>query len=173
MEHEDPLKDTKLQEEEFDAQLLGLFRSVQAPAPSAGFASRAITAVKREPLSPGRRPLRSPLASFLGWAALVAGVAISAWAVAVNQPLFASGFTKLVSTGIGVGVWLMQFTGAGLALLDVFNTTGLAVSRAVVTREGSAGLLMIAVIGALSLSGLHRLLMSEISAKGVSPWQEL
>lgn len=173
LKHEGPRRYTKVHEEDMDAQLLGLFRRVQPPAPSVGFAARTMNAVMREALPAGRRPLSSPLAAFLGWVALIAGVAISAWAVAVNQPLFASGFTKLVSNGIGVGVWLTQFTGAGLALLDVFNTTGLAVSRAVVTKEGSAGLLMIAVIGALSLSALHRLLLSEIPAKGVSPWQEL
>lgn len=173
MEHEDPLKDTELHEAELDARLLTLFRSVDAPVPSSGFAARTMAAAKREPLPVGRRPLRSPLAALVGWAALIVGVAISAWSMAATQPQFVSTFSRLVSGGIGVGVWLMQFASAGLALSDVFTTTGLAVTRAVVTREGSVGLVLIAAIGAFSLSALHRLLMSEGPERGVSQWQEL
>lgn len=159
MEHEDPL--------------IALFRRVEAPAPSPDFVARTMRAVKREPLPASRRRLRNPLTIFVGWVAVIAGVALSASMIAVNQPLFASAFTTLVSGGIATGVSLMQFAGTGLALLDLFTTTGLAVSRAVVTREGSTGLLLIAVMGALSLSALHRLLMSEGTDKGVSRWQEL
>ena len=173
MEYEDPLKDTELHDAELDAQLLTLFRSVDAPVPSSGFAARTMAAAKREPLPAGRRPLRSPLAALAGWAALIAGVAICAWSIATAQPQIVSTFSRLVSGGIGVGVWLMQFASAGLALSDVFTTTGLAVTRAVVTREGSAGLVLIAAIGAFSLSALHRLLMSEGPERGVSQWQEL
>ena len=165
MEHEDSLKE--------DARLLALFRSVEAPAPPSDFAGRTMRAVKRQSLPPGRRPLRSPLVAPLGWAALIAGVAVSGWAIAVDQPVLASAFTALVSGGIGIGVWAMQFASAGLALSDVLATTGLAVSRAVVTKEGSVGLVVIAAIGALSLSALHRLLLVEGPERGVSQWQEL
>jgi len=173
MEHEDPLKDTELHEAELDGRLLTLFRSVDAPVPSSGFAARTMAAAKREPLPAGRRPLRSPLAALFGWAALVAGVSLSAWAIAGGVPFFGSAFTTLVSGGISVGLRLMQFAGAGLAVSDVFVTTGLAVSRAVMTKEGSTGLMLVAVIGALSLSALHRLLVSEGPEGGVSQWQEL
>ena len=54
MELEDPLKR--------EDELRTLFRSVEAPAPSADFAER-MRAVTREPLPAGRRALRSPLAS--------------------------------------------------------------------------------------------------------------
>jgi hypothetical protein len=54
-------------------------------------------------------------------------------------------------------------------LLDVLATTGLAVSRAAATTEGTAGLLLTALVGALSLSALHRLLMTEGED---SRWQE-
>ena len=130
-------------------------------------------AVKRAPLPAGRRPLRSPLAGLVGWAALIAGVAISCVGDCRDVPQLASTFTRLVSRGIGVGVWLIQFASAGLALSDVFTKTGLAVTRAVVTREGSTGLLLIAAMGAFSLSALHRLLISEGPERGVSQWQEL
>ena len=104
---------------------------------------------------------------------MVAGVAVSAGAIAVNTPVFAAVFAALLSGGISVGVWLMQAAGAGLALSDVFTTTGIAVSRVIVTREGSTALLLIAVIGATALSALQRLLVSEGAEGGVSKWQEL
>jgi hypothetical protein len=170
MEHEDPLKKAKLHEAEPDAQLLALFRSVEAPAPSAEFVSRTMHAVARAPLPAGRRALHSPLASLFGWAALIAGVALSALAVVLTQPIFASMFSQVISRGVGVGVWLMQFRSTALAMLDVLTTTGLAVSRAAATREGTTGLLLIGVMGALSLSALHRLLISDGEGK---QWQEL
>ena len=88
-----------------------------------GFAERTMRAVKRAPLPAGRQRLRSPLAGLVGWAALIAGVAISSWAIAMTQPELASTFTRLFSRGVGIGVWLMQFASAGLALSDVFTTT--------------------------------------------------
>jgi hypothetical protein len=170
MGHEDPLKDAKLHDDEVDSQLLTLFRSVEAPAPSADFAARAMRAVTREPLPAGRRSLRSPLASLFGWAAVIAGVALSALAVVLTQPVFASMFSRVFSRSIGVGVWLIQLSTAARALLDVLTTTGLAVSRAAATTEGTTGLVLIAVVGALSLSALHRLLISEGEGR---QWQEL
>ena len=167
MEHED------LNEAELETRVLTLFRSVEAPAPSADFTARTMKAVKRAALVPGRRPLRSPLTAAFAAAALIAGVALSAWAIAINQPFAASAFTTLISGGISVGMRLMQLAGTGLAISDVFTTTGFAILRALMTTEGSTGLMLIAVIGALSLSALHRLLMSEGSERGVSRWQEL
>lgn len=168
MEHEDPGRGTKVPEDEMDARLRVLFSRIESPAPSVGFAARTMKAIVREPLPVNRRPLRSPFAALMGWAAMIAGVAVSGGALAANQPVFASAFAGLVSGGIGVGVWLMHFAGAGLTLSDVFTTAGLAVSRAVITREGSIGLMLVATVGALSLSALHRLLMSEELARGGS-----
>jgi hypothetical protein len=108
-----------------------------------------------------------------GWAALIAGVSISAWMLALNQPMLASAFTILVSGGIGIGVTLVQFAGSNLALSDALATTGRAVLRAVATTEGSTGLVLIAVVGAVSLSMLRHLLMPEGTERGVSQWQEL
>jgi hypothetical protein len=64
----------------------------------------------------------------------------------------------------------MQFRGAMFALINVFATTGLAVARAAATREGTAGLVLMAAIGVVSLSLLHRLLTGEGED---SQWQEL
>lgn len=167
MERENPLE---RQGPLSDEQLLALFKQVQAPQPPADFVAQTMRAVKREPLVAGRKPLRDPLASLLGWAALIAGVSLSALMVAVSHPLFGSMFTTLIGRSVGAGVWLMQFRGAALALAEVFATTGLAVARAAATTEGTAGLALMAVIGALSLSALHRLLMTEGED---SQWQEL
>ena len=64
----------------------------------------------------------------------------------------------------------MQFTQTAVRVFDLLTTTGVAVSRAMVTAEGTAGLLLTAVVGALSLSALHRLL---ISKREEPEWQEL
>ena len=160
-------------EDEMDAQLFALFRSIDSPTPSAGFADRTMSAVRRGPLPAGRRRLRNPMADLIGWAALVAGVAVSGWAVVDNAPVFLTAFTGVLKSSVNVGAVLAQFVGAGIAMSDVFATLGLAMSRIVVTKEGTAGLVVIALIGALSLSALHRLLIFEGPERGVSPWQEL
>jgi hypothetical protein len=64
----------------------------------------------------------------------------------------------------------MQFGQTALRLLDVLITTGSGVSRAAVTAEGTAGLVLSVVVAALSLSALHRLLISE---REDPRWQEL
>ena len=130
-------------------------------------------AVRREPLPLGRRRLRNPVVIFAGWTAVTAGVALSALMILVDQPIFAATFTAILSDGLATGVWLMQFTRTGLALLDMFASTGSAVSRAVLTREGSMGLLVLSAMGMFSLSALRRLLTFEGPERGVSQWQEL
>jgi hypothetical protein len=158
------------QDRELDARLTALFRSAPPPQPPSGFLRRTLEAIRRQPLPAGRRPLRQPWSVPLGWAALVAGTAATAWLIIVNQPLIAAMFASLLSRGVSVGVWALQLAGTAMPLLDVFTTTGLAVARVVATKEGSAGLMLIGATGALSLSLLHRLLFSEREA---SRWQEL
>ena len=153
-----------------DAELQALFAQVEAPAPSADFVARTMRAVKLEPLPAGRRALRDPLASLLGWAAIIAGVALSSLMVVLANPAIASGSTRVISYAIAVGVWLTQFKDAALAVLNVFAAIGFAVSRAAATSEGAAGLIVIAVIGGLSMSALRRLLISEEERH---QWQEV
>lgn len=153
-----------------DEQLLELFKSVEPPAPSADFLSRTMRAVARAPLPPGRRPLRDPLMSMFGWAAVIAAVALSVFAIAMSQPIVATGFSKLITHGVGTGVWLFGFGQTLARVVDVLTTTGIAISRAAVTTEGTTGLVLTAVVGALSLSALRRLLISEGEN---SQWQEL
>lgn len=164
MERDDQLNDAT------DGHLMALFKSVEAPAPSANFAARTMRAVVRAPLPPGRKTLRNPLASMFGWAAVIAAVALSVLTIVLSQPIVASSFSRLITRGVGTGVWLMQFVQTGLSLVDVLTTTGLAVSRAAVTAEGTTALVFTAIVGALSLSALHRLLISEGDN---SQWREL
>ncbi len=164
MERENPLDDLTGDE------LLALFKSVDAPAPSPDFAAQTMRAVVRAPLPAGRKALRDPLAAMFGWAAVIAAVALFVWMIALSQPLVASSFSRLITRGVGTGIWLMRFGQAASTVLDVFATTGLAVSRAAVTAEGTVGLVLTAVVGALALSALHRLLISEGED---SQWQEL
>ena len=127
-------------------------------------------AVVHAPLPAGRKALRDPLASMLGWATVIAAVALAALAIALSQPIVTASFSRLITRGVGTGVWLLQFGQMGLRLLDVLTTTGLAVSRAAATTEGTTGLVLTAVVGAVSLSALHRMLISEGED---SQWQEL
>jgi xanthine/uracil permease len=164
MERDNPLDDLN------DDELLMLFRSVDAPTPSHDFTARTMRAVVHAPLPAGRKALRDPLASMFGWAAVIAAVAFAVLAIGLSQPIVAASFSRLITRGVGTGVWLMQFGQTGLRLLDVLATAGLAVSRAAATAEGTAGLVLTAVVGAVSLSALHRLLISEGED---SQWQEL
>jgi hypothetical protein len=164
MEHDNRLNDLE------DAQMLALFKSVAAPSPPADFAARTMRAVVRSPLPTGRKPLRDPLISMLGWAALIAAVGLSVIAIGVSQPIIAASFSRLITRGVATGVWLIQVGETAARVLDVLTTTGLAVSRAAATSEGTTGLVLTAVVAALSLSALHRLLISEGED---SQWQGL
>ena len=167
MDRERPLNAT---DEALDAALRAHFAQAEAPAPSADFVARTMRAVKLAPLPAGRRPLRDPLAALLGWAAIIAGVALSALMVVLANPSIASGSTRVIAHAIGVGVWLTRFDAAALGLLNVFAAIGSAVARAAATSEGAAGLIVIAAIGGLSMSALRRLLISEEERH---PWPEL
>ena len=164
MERDNPLNDVD------DEQLMAIFAQVDTPAPSPGFTARTMRAVVHAPLPAGRKALRDPLASMLGWATVIAAVALAALAIALSQPIVTASFSRLITRGVGTGVWLLQFGQMGLRLLDVLTTTGLAVSRAAATTEGITGLVLTAVVGAVSLSALHRMLISEGED---SQWQEL
>ena len=164
MEPDNPFDDVS------DERLLELFRRAEAPAPSADFASRTMRAVMREPVPAGRTALRDPLKSLFGWAAVIAAVALSVLAIVLTQPIVASSFSRLITHGVSAGVWFVQFAQTGVRVLNLLATTAAAVSRAMVTAEGTTGLVLTAVVGALSLSALHRLL---ISKREDSQWQEL
>ena len=153
-----------------DEQLTALFTGVDPPAPSADFAARTMRAVLRAPLPAGRKALGDPLKAMFGWAAVIAAVALSVGMIAASSPIVASSFSRLITRGVGTGVWLMHLGQRLMTLMDVLSTTGLAVLRAVATFEGTTGLVLTAVVGVASLSALHRLLISE----GENPqWQEL
>ena len=148
-----------------------LFRSLDVVKPSDGFADRTMKAVKASALPPGRVPLRHPLGSVAAWAALIAGGTVLAWALVLPQ--LGTGLARVVSRGIGLGAWLAQVGATSVAVLDLLVVASTTVMRAVVTREGIAGLVLVSAIGAFSVSALYRLLTDEGSERGVSRWQEL
>ena len=161
----------ELKDRELDESLTALFKSVDAPAPLPGFASRTMKAVRREPLPAGRRRLAHPWTAPIGWAALIgARGCCDIYGVTVSQPVVAELFARLVAAGIRIGMRLMGFVGAAAALTNLLTATGLAIARAVATRDGSISLTLIVVVGALSLAALRRLLVSESEAP---KWQEL
>jgi hypothetical protein len=153
-----------------EEQFHELFRSLNAVEPSAGFADRTMKAVKASALPPGRVPLRHPLGSVAAWAALIAGGIVLAWALVL--PLLGTEIARIVSRGIGLGAWLAQVGATSVAVLDLLVVPSTTVMRAVVTREGIVGLLLVSAVGAFSMSALYRLLTTEGSG-GVSRWQEL
>jgi hypothetical protein len=153
-----------------DEQLLALFERVDAPAPPADFVAATMRAVLRAPVPSGRRALRDPLRAMFGWAAVIAAVGVAVFTFAFSHPLAAAGFSTLITRGVGTGVWLLQLTQTASRLFEVLATTGLAVSRAAVTTEGTAGLVLTAVMGGLSLSALYRVFMSE---REDSQWREV
>jgi hypothetical protein len=164
MERDNPLDDVD------DEQLLAAFAHIDAPQPSRDFVVKTMRAVRRAPLPAGRVPLRDPLTSMFGWAALIAAVAFAVLAISLTEPIVVSIFSRLITRGVGTGMRLLQLAPMGLRLFDVMTTMGDAVSRAAMTAQGATGLVMSAVVGVVSLSGLHRVLISE---REDSQWQEL
>lgn len=152
---------------ELDAGLTALFQSVESPKPPAGFALRTMKAVRRTPLPAGRRALRHRWVTPLAWAALIAGAASVALGAGINQPLAADVVTSGVATGLRLGVWFLQVVLASFSVFEMFAKTGLAVARAMATREAAAGLTLMAVTAGLSLSMLRALLFSK---KESSSW---
>ena len=152
---------------ELDESLTALFRSVEPPAPRPGFASRAISAARRAPLPAGRVGLGRPWTVPLGWAALASGAAGTTYGIGVNQPVFAEAFASLLSIGVRAGLWLPQFVRTGSAVFDLLSTTGGVVARTASTKAGAAGLVLMTLVAAVSLSMLNRLLSTE---KESSSW---
>jgi hypothetical protein len=125
-------------------------------------------AVKASTLPPGRVPLRHPLGNVAAWAALIAGGVVLAWALVLPQ--LGTGIARIVSRAIGFGAWLAQAGAMSVAVLDLLVVPATTVMRAVVTREGVVGLVLVSAIGAFSMSALYRLLTDEGSERGVSRW---
>ena len=164
MERDNSLNDLE------DEQLLALFERVDAPAPPPDFVAATMRAVLRAPVPAGRRALRDPLRAMFGWAAVIAAVALAAFTFVFSHPIVAAGLSRLITGGVGTGVWLLQLGQTASTLFEVLITTGVAVSRAAVTTEGTTGLVLTAVMGGLSLAALYRVLMSEGED---SRWQEV
>ena len=156
-------------EDELDARLSELFRSVEQPEPSIGFASRTMKAVLVVQLPAGRQSLRHPWVAPLGWAAII-GAAAAVAAVIVSQPLAVKAFASVLSFTLQASAQLVRFIHTGLAMSELFTIVGNAVARAAATREGAMALIVTAAVAGTSLLALQRLLFSDVE---VSQWQEL
>jgi hypothetical protein len=126
-----------------------------------------MSAVRHARLPEGRQPLRHPWTVPAGWAALVMAAAAVAYGGLSNYPALAALFARLVDGGVRAGMWIVQSVHTSSTVFDVMATTSRAVARALSTREAGAGLLVMALVAALSLSMLHKLLLSE---KESSTW---
>jgi hypothetical protein len=152
---------------ELDEQLTALFQSTQAPVPSAGFASRTINAVRLAPLPQGRRPLRRSWIVRAGWWMLLAAATIACYGVLVNQRLAAGPLSWIIALVVRAGMRFVQLVHTSSMVFDAFATTSRIVSHAMSTRQATAGLMMMTLVAALSLSMLNRLLVSD---KESSSW---
>jgi hypothetical protein len=152
---------------ELDEQLTALFHSVQPPAPPAGFVSRTMHAVRRAPLVDGRSPLRRPWTVPFGWAALVTAAIAAMYGFLNNQPLAAEAVSSLVAFGVRVGMRLVQSVHTTSLVFELLATTSRVVSHAMSTREGTVGLMVMALVAATSLTMLNKLLFS---GKESSSW---
>jgi hypothetical protein len=155
-------KDRALEE-----QLTALFQSASPPAPSAGFVSRTVKAARQAPLPEGRHPLRRPWTVPAGWVALIMAAAAATYSALSNQQVVAEAVASLVGVGIRAGLRLVQSVHTSSMVFDLFATTSRVIARALSTREAGAGLLVMALVAAVSLSMLQKLLVSE---KETSSW---
>ncbi len=155
------------EDRELDEQLTTLFHSIEPPAPAAGFASRTMAAVRRAPLPEGRQPLRLPWIVPIGWAIVVAAATAASFGVISNQRLLVDVFSSLVTLGVRGGMRLVQSVHTSSMVFDLLATTSRAVSHALSTREAAGGLMSMALVAALSLSALNKLLFPE---KESSSW---
>jgi hypothetical protein len=156
-------------EDELDARLIELFRSVEQPEPSAGFASRTMKAVRVAPLPAGRLRLRDSWSIRCGWAAFVGAAAAMGYAV-VNLPVTARMFAATLGLVLHTASDLARLVFSGLVWSEVLTTIGRAVAMAAATPEGMTALMATAIVACIAVSALHRLLASEREA---SQWQEL
>src|SRR5689334_14652085 len=108
---------------ELEEQLAALFQSAAPPAPSAGFVSRTMKAVRQAPLPEGRHPLRRPWTVPAGWVALVMAAAAVAYGALSNQLLVAGMVASLVDVAVRAGLQVVQSVRTGSMVFDVFATT--------------------------------------------------
>jgi hypothetical protein len=157
------------EDRELEEQLTALFQTAQPPAPPAGFVSRTMKAVRRAPLPEGRHPLRLPWVVPVGWAALVAAASAASYSALSHQRLAAEVLSSLVAFGVRAGLRLVQSVNGGSMVFDVLATMNRVMLRAMSTREATAGLMLMALVAAISLSMLNKLLFSE---KESPSWSE-
>jgi hypothetical protein len=101
-----------------------------------------------------------------GWAALVSA-AVTAAAGLFNQRLLAEVLSSLITVAVRAGMRLVQSVQTTSLIFDLLSTTSRVVVRAISTRQAGAGLIVMGLVAAVSLSLLNKLLVSE---KESSSW---
>jgi hypothetical protein len=153
-----------LKDRELEEALTSLFTSVEKPKPAAGFTAQTMTAVRAAELPAGRIRLQHPLIVPAAWTVLIGGVSAAAYRVALGQPAVANLLASFVALSFRTGLWLFHTVREGLALSGPLAAAGRGVGRALATTEGSAALLVVAAVGAMSFTMLHRLLTTPVGS---------
>lgn len=140
-----------------EAALVAVFHAMPAPTVPRGFSRR----VARAAFGPGRA-----LDAWWMQAATASGVAlagiVAAWAVVrLVLPILADNVVGLVALFAQACLWVIDRVNAGLDLWALIASAGRAIGLAVATPQVSIGLILIELVGAAALFGLHRLLASE------------
>jgi hypothetical protein len=153
-----------LKDRELDKALSSLFASVEKPKPQPGFAAQTMTAVRAVDLPPGRVRLRHPFLVPAAWILIFCGVSAAAYRLAMTQPAVLELLASFVTLGIRAGFWLLHATRETLAFSGPLAAASRALARVVVTTEGSLALLLVAALGGMSFSMLHRLLTTPVAS---------
>jgi hypothetical protein len=154
---------------EIDASLAALFRSAEPPRPSADFASRTMAAIGQQPLPAGRHALGRRGVPVRRWIPAAAAAAAAVYWF-VDFPAVARASVALLTSMLSVALSLGDLIRAALPLADIVASAGLALANALVTKEGSAAVIAMTAVAALSLTALRRLLNLEQES---SVWQKL
>jgi hypothetical protein len=143
---------------EQDDDVAMLFRALDGPRPSAGFARRAVQAARREPLPEGRRALGRAHRRTLAAAASLAAIS-AVWLFALaGSSIVATLTTVAVAAGLRSASWVAS----AVDVLLTVSTVALALANAVASGAGAAVLVSVALAAALALTTLQRVLASDL-----------
>lgn len=108
---------------------------------------------------PARDRQATRVARLVGFGLLT--IASSGVAVLYLLPLAARGFVRAIELLLAACVWLAMSLSVGMSVWSVLGVIGRSVAGLVATRQASALLALLVVVGALAAYGLQRLLSSE------------
>jgi hypothetical protein len=138
-------------DDDADAELRAVFRSIPTQAPREGFAGRVAQAVMRD----GRR--RARIARLMLWGAATAAVVVSVvvlWQLPrLLRPMFYAGVSGLV--------WSLAAVDRGIDVWTLIGRIARLTAAIVVTPEVTLLLMALALVAIAALYGLNRVLELE------------